>query len=220
MKKLLIATMILGIQSCGKTDFIRETLRNNVDTDSNNNSQVADINKKDLDQDSRLNDLETRISSLESSYALNVVKMSQVESSIESNQVTLQALQTSIDSLYDSHEVNHEAIESLETLVSSHEAALISLQDDQASSQASINVMMGQIATLNGHDSIIEMVDPCGDKANTFDEVLLRTKSGKLIAYFEQGNNRFLSVLTPGHFRTTDSQACNFSVDAQNNVTW
>lgn len=65
---------------------------------------------------------------------------------------------------------------------------------------------------------VISFIDPCDDKPGAFDEVLLRAENGQLVAYFEQGGNRFLSILSPGSYRTTDSQACNFTVDSNNNV--
>lgn len=65
---------------------------------------------------------------------------------------------------------------------------------------------------------VISFIDPCDDKPGAFDEVLLRAENGQLVAYFEQGGNRFLSILSPGNYRTTDSQACNFTVDANNQV--
>jgi len=63
----------------------------------------------------------------------------------------------------------------------------------------------------DGQDSIVEIIDPCGDGTG-FDEVLLVLSSGEILAYFEQGNNRFLSVIPDGNYQTTDAQRCNFSV--------
>jgi hypothetical protein len=63
--------------------------------------------------------------------------------------------------------------------------------------------------------SITASFDPCGDNPGQYDEVLLKTSGGTYIAYFEQGGNRFLSILGPGSYRTTDTQQCYFSIDAQ-----
>lgn len=63
----------------------------------------------------------------------------------------------------------------------------------------------------NGLDAVIEIVDPCGDGAG-FDEILLVLSSGEIVAYFESGGNRFLTVLVNGNYRTTDAQACNFTI--------
>lgn len=80
------------------------------------------------------------------------------------------------------------------------------------------------LAGQDGTDGIVELIDPCGDNPNQFDEVLLRTTSGQILTYFESGNRRFLAVLVPGNYVTTDSQACHFSVTEDSegnlNVTW
>lgn len=64
----------------------------------------------------------------------------------------------------------------------------------------------------NGIDSIVDIIDPCGDNPNQFDEVILQLSTGEFLAYFEHDGNRFLSILTNGSYRTTDSQKCSFVV--------
>lgn len=59
--------------------------------------------------------------------------------------------------------------------------------------------------------NIVGVIDPCGDGPG-FDEILLQMQNGQLVAYFETGGNRFLSLLSNGNYRTTDQQSCNFSV--------
>lgn len=73
---------------------------------------------------------------------------------------------------------------------------------------------------IDGNDAVVEIIDPCGDNPGKFDEVLLRLPSGELLAYFEDGDKRFLSLIGAGNYRTTDKQACNFSVDSDLNVSW
>lgn len=98
-----------------------------------------------------------------------------------------------------------DSLESDQTaLANSLNGALNTLQDE-------LNDVVEDIAILKGHENIVELIDPCGDGPG-FDEVLLKTSSGKLIAYFEVGNKRFLSVLTNGTYQTTDQQACVFQV--------
>lgn len=63
----------------------------------------------------------------------------------------------------------------------------------------------------DGLDSIVQIIDPCGD-ASGHDEILLILSTGEVLAYFESGSNRFLSVLENGNYRTTDAQQCNFTV--------
>jgi len=64
----------------------------------------------------------------------------------------------------------------------------------------------------DGQNAILEIIDPCGDNPGQFDEVLFRLSSGEVVAYFEQGSKRFLTVLNPGNYRTTDTQNCNFTI--------
>lgn len=73
----------------------------------------------------------------------------------------------------------------------------------------------------NSSYMIVDIADPCGDKPGHFDEVLLVTESEGVIAYFkENGSREFLTVLTPGNYRTTDKQKCNFTVHSDNSITW
>lgn len=72
----------------------------------------------------------------------------------------------------------------------------------------------------NGVDAITEIIDPCGNNPGQFDEILLRLGTGELLAYFESGNNRFLSLISPGHYSTTDSSHCSFTVHSNGSVTW
>lgn len=81
---------------------------------------------------------------------------------------------------------------------------------------------------LNGEDgndapptpySITEIINPCGD-APGFDEILFRTHNNQIIAHFSSGGLQFLTVLSPGNYRTTDSQSCLFSVNSNMEVTW
>lgn len=60
--------------------------------------------------------------------------------------------------------------------------------------------------------TVTELVDPCGDGPG-FDEVIFRLANGQLVAHYAGGGNlQFLALLGPGAYRTTDSQACNFTV--------
>lgn len=79
--------------------------------------------------------------------------------------------------------------------------------------QSTANILAAQIATLEANVQIAEIVDPCGDGPG-YDEVVLRTSAG-FMAYFETGSKRFLALLPPGNYQTTDQQACSFSISAQ-----
>lgn len=78
--------------------------------------------------------------------------------------------------------------------------------------------MLLDIVRLQQQEDVLEYIIPCGDRANAFDEVIVRTSSGKLLAYFESGGNRFLTLLTPGNYNTSDGGNCKFTVNGLNQI--
>lgn len=66
--------------------------------------------------------------------------------------------------------------------------------------------------------TIVELIDPCGDTPNAYDEILFKTSSGIILAHYSDGVKQFFVVLTPGNYQTTDGNGCLFTVDAQGNV--
>lgn len=68
---------------------------------------------------------------------------------------------------------------------------------------------------LDGEDSfIVDVIDPCGQET-THDEVLLLTEDGNYLAYFSNGTDSRLSLLSEGIlYRTTDGTNCRFSIDS------
>jgi hypothetical protein len=89
------------------------------------------------------------------------------------------------------------------TTTATIEARISDLEDDTTS-------LLSTMLELRGY-SITKIIDPCGDSVG-FDEVILKTGSGKLIAYFENGASRYLSVIPTGSYRTTDGTNCRFEV--------
>lgn len=70
---------------------------------------------------------------------------------------------------------------------------------------------------------VTQVIDPCGDAPNVFDEVILKMANGNLIASFSDnanGNNTRLSLLTQGNYVTTDGSSCHFSVSAGGTISW
>lgn len=68
-----------------------------------------------------------------------------------------------------------------------------------------------------------EIIDPCGDAAGIYDEVILKMASGRLLASFSDnanGNNTRLSELVPGSYITTDGSNCYFTVASNGSVSW
>jgi archaellum component FlaC len=129
---------------------------------------------------------------------------------IEERLTELEELYLLLSSNLDTLAVQVEFLESLGKDVSALESQMSTLQTQ-------LNDVVADVAVLEGHDSVVEFIDPCGDGPG-FDEVILKTASGKLVAYFENGGNRFLSELDPGKYMTTDQQGCIFSVDSGLNV--
>lgn len=83
--------------------------------------------------------------------------------------------------------------------------------------QVIVNNMQIELSNLAiSGDPIVEYYDPCNNGPG-FDEVLLRTRSGKYIAYMEEtgSSKRFLTILQPGtNYVTTDTQRCAFTLNS------
>lgn len=60
--------------------------------------------------------------------------------------------------------------------------------------------------------TITEIIDPCGDNPNEYDEIIIKMYNGLYFAYFEDKNKRFLTILNPGKYITTDKQKCEFEI--------
>jgi hypothetical protein len=83
--------------------------------------------------------------------------------------------------------------------------------DDLGMQQITIcNGLNGQ----NAEFSSVEVVNPCGDKEGIVDEVFLRLDKNTIVAYYEDGGNRRLSVLEENTlYATTDGdKACKFKI--------
>ena len=86
----------------------------------------------------------------------------------------------------------------------------MSVNQDMLESQVLSNI--SNILILQQNTTIKELIDPSGSNPNQYDEILIVLSDDSIIGYFEQGNKRFLTALTDGNYRTTDKQACNFSI--------
>lgn len=112
---------------------------------------------------------------------------------------------------------------SLNSLISSAElleAKYGNFNDAITAIEGQISIQQMQLASLSTGLRVIDIVDPCGNGPG-FDEVLVRMSNGDLIAYFEDGGNRFLTILERDkYYRTTDTQHCNFRVTESGSVLW
>ncbi len=72
-------------------------------------------------------------------------------------------------------------------------------------------------AGQNGADSIVQIIDPCGNSPSVIDEVLLKLSDGSYLCYFTNnvnGDYGRLALLPPGSYVTTDGSACHFTITA------
>lgn len=63
----------------------------------------------------------------------------------------------------------------------------------------------------------VDILDPCGDFAGVYDEVLVRLTDGRLLASFSDnanGKNTRFSLIGAGNYMTTDGSTCFFSVNS------
>lgn len=63
----------------------------------------------------------------------------------------------------------------------------------------------------------VSIVDPCGTKPNTWNEVFLQLYDGSLLASFSDnasGLNTRFSLITPGNYVTSDGDMCYFTITA------
>lgn len=129
---------------------------------------------------------------------------------IDSLEARVKSLETDFNSLYVSLQnvqndvnLNHQDLVNSSTII-----------------QDSLDTIQQQLTELQMQDSVTEMIDPCPDPYFTgYAEVLMLTKSGKYIAYFESGAKRHLTVLKKNqNYTTTDTRGCNFKINNNNQI--
>lgn len=99
------------------------------------------------------------------------------------------------------------------------DGALVTCGDSTAVIYNGTNGTDGEDFDLSTQE-VISFIDPCGDKLNSYDEVIIETFDGSLIAYFEDGGKRFLTLLSPGDYITTDEQKCKFTITEDFEIIW
>lgn len=166
--------------------------------------------------------LQAQILALVPEISSNTEAIAYLQAQLTAGDAALAAQITALTSQYNLVNTN---LAVLQAQVNANQAAMLaaaaglSMQINSVSSQISsingqLTLIQGQLVSLNTQDSVIDFLD-CGGDGPGFDEIIMRTKSGKLVAYFESGSTRFLSSITPGSYRTTDASSCNFTVNAQ-----
>lgn len=83
-----------------------------------------------------------------------------------------------------------------------------------------IRLLEEEVQELLASDNAISAIyDPCGDGPG-YDEVILRTVSGKFIVYYGNGNRGFLRALSDGYYVTSDKQACEFIINIRQDIVF
>lgn len=92
---------------------------------------------------------------------------------------------------------------------------LLSACGSGAARYVPINTTTQVIENVNTND-IVEILDPCGDSANVYDEVLLKLKNGQVLASFSANssglNTRFSLLVFDVLYGTTDGTGCQFKI--------
>lgn len=227
---LFLLLIIAATMGCGVTEEIGQNCGGDLKelchnifggrTDNRQNNQIDDLKKQ-------INSLEIQNATVFSQIAINQTQISGLNSQVS----TLQSQVTLINSI-------------LPTLASQSSITLLQTQLTQTNLDISsltsrVTVLEGQIGTpvtglqaivtqniiqiaqLMSNHNVTKIVDPCGDGPG-YDEIFLRTSSGKLIASFSQnssGLNTRFSELVPGSYATTDGTGCTFTVNPDLSVT-
>lgn len=189
MKTLLLLSIISLVTSCGVTEALNKNCGSDLEEFCNftfgMNEEEQD--EKIADNTFKNNEQDARLKALE-----------------EQNEQLIESM--------DAFSLEIEALELTDTTNRQYFQTLIN------SLTATVNanlVTLNNLATsVNSNGSVTKMIDVCGDKSGYYDEVILKTNTGKYIAYFEDGGKRFLTEIQTGSFVTTDSQACNFTISS------
>ena len=217
MNKLLLIFM-LSLTGCGMAEDLSSRCP------SNDARPLCELmfGKEDVNQNEELNNLKRRMTDLEAdfnslSYSIDIMSNEVVSLSVLTESLQFQMDQMII--LNATGEYNlHQQIDNLSSQINNNNISLTNIITQLNITQNNLNELVIEVAELAGHNNIVDIIDPCGDWSNGFDEVILRTSDGKLLAYFENGSNRYLSLLVPGSYRTTDGSNCNFTVNNSKQV--
>lgn len=206
-----IASTVIFFSGCG----FQQTLRTHCHLEGQTCDTLFGVDQEEIDnrQDAVNMNQQKEIESL-STMMNELIKDLQTQ---ENQYTQVQTVITMLNLMLEQQGADIEIIN--QTLFSMNQD-LTQLEEKIAYQQALINGLAIDIANLqNQGDGVLITEYPCGDSPGKFDEALLRLSSGKLLVYFENGENRFLTELKPGSYRTTDySPYCHFNVNANNEI--
>jgi hypothetical protein len=156
----------------------------------------------------RVGDLEVKIFDIENEVTANKVSLDDLNESLEG---TKEALSIALLELQVADEENAEALQEAINEGNRSYSTLIGLIQ---ALQSQTTILLIKQAALELEDRVVAIYDPCPLVSSTsFKESFFLMSSGRYVAYFEDGNRRFLSVLKTGvTYRTTDARACIFTL--------
>lgn len=146
-----------------------------------------------------INDIKKQLETMQTVLDMNIQDISLYQQQLTTLQSLVEILQVS-------------SLNQSDTIVQLQEQ-INSLTERIDYQQVIVNNMQIELAQLAAEDTVLEYIYPCGKRNGYFDEILLHTKSGKYIAYFENGNKRFLTVLNDNaSYTLTDGSNCTFNL--------
>lgn len=191
------SAIMVSCSGCG----YQRTLRAHCHLEGQACDNLFGVNQYEVDnnQDAVDKALAAEVVSIKQTLDNMIIDLKFIQSQLETNNVLLTLLKQDINANYD--------------LIQALEVNTIALENRLDYQQVIVNNHQIELANLASEDPIVEYFDPCGNGPG-FDEVLLHTRSGKYLAYFESGSNRFLTVLQPNTaYRSTDQQRCYFTLN-------
>lgn len=214
-KLLTVCLVMTSLVGCGVAeDLSKKCPGNDVEMlcntlfGSRNNEQDKEINSLEIE----LKDLKNKVNNNITLLNLLNTQFITVNESIESLKLTLMVLENNNNTQQMQIDMLQDRLDNLEHTADVQETTMVNLQQDVTNSVI-------RIAELEGYHNITRIVDPCG-AASGFNEVLLETSQGEVLAYFESGSRRFLTKLLPGNYVTTDGTNCHFTYSLSSGLTW
>ena len=161
----------------------------------------------------RLNDIERRVSAIESQFNANITQIQTLEQSLNSQEALISSLQ---DALVTANGKQSQALQS------AINAGIIAY-NELFNSIESLNVqtvnLQSTLATLQTNSQVVQIINPCPSVKATYEEVILKLQNNKYIAFFENGGKRFLTKLEKDVvYQTTDERACRFKIKSNNQI--
>lgn len=184
--RIIMLTVLLTTVSCGKYATDR------------------DLNKLD----NRVDEIDTRVVDLENKVNANISSIESLSNSVVLSSSSISSLQEEMEQ---ADADNADALQNAINEATSGQNSLLAMIETL---QEQTTTLLANKAALELEDRVVGIFDPCPNVVSTdFTESFFQMSSGKLVAYFENGNTRFLTVLKTGtSYQTTDSRACVFSL--------